>query len=97
MTHTEDVIVLDDGDSDDSNDSEDEAAEEEADVSEDVGVGNNGQSVHDNLVVKTLRQRAIQIMKDDGVVIEKADEKMALQLFPRVSSLSYCDAANNNN
>jgi hypothetical protein len=27
-------------------------------------------------------------MKDQGVVIEKADEKMALQLFPRVSALS---------
>ena len=39
-------------------------------------------------MVKTLRARAIQIMKDEGVVAEKADEKMALQLFPRVSALS---------
>jgi hypothetical protein len=83
MTHEEEVIVLDNGDSEvESN--EDEAVEEEAAVSADAEVGDNGQSVHDDVVVKTLQGRAIQIMKDQGVVIEKEDEKMALQLFPHV-------------
>lgn len=36
---------------------------------------------------KTIRGQAIRIMRDQGVVIEDEEEKMALQLFPRVSSL----------
>jgi hypothetical protein len=64
---------------------EDEAIEEEAAISAAAVEGDNGQAIHDNSVVKTLRDRAIQIMKDQGVVVEKEDLKMALQLFPRVS------------
>jgi hypothetical protein len=64
---------------------EDEAIEEEAAVSADAQEGDNGQCVHDDSVVKSLRGRAIKIMKDQGVVIDRDDEKMALQLFPRVS------------
>jgi len=82
--HTEEVVVLDNGDSEVESD-EDEAVEEEAAISADVGESDNGQIVHDALVVKTLRGRAIQIMKDQGIEIEKDKEKMALQLFPRVS------------
>jgi hypothetical protein len=84
MTHTEEVIVVDNGDSEVESD-DDEAVEEEAAVSADAREGDNGQSIHDSLVVKTLRERATLIMKDQGVVIEKEDKKMALQLFPRVS------------
>jgi len=43
---------------------EDEAIEEEAAVSADAQEGDNGQSVHDNSVVKSLQGRAIQIMKN---------------------------------
>ena len=64
---------------------EDEAIEEEAAISAAAVEGDNGQAIYDNSVVKTLRDRAIQIMKDQGVVVEKEDLKMALQLFPRVS------------
>ena len=64
---------------------EDEAIEEEAAVSADALEGDGGQIIHDDLVVKSLRSWAIQIMKDQGVVIDREDEKMALQLFPRVS------------
>jgi hypothetical protein len=63
----------------------DDAVEEEATISVDASEGDTGQSVHDGLVVKTLWGRAIQIMKDQGIVIEKEDEKIALQLFPQVS------------
>jgi hypothetical protein len=75
---------LDNGDGEVESD-EDEAVEEEAAVSADAGEGDNGQSVHDDSVVKILWGRAIQIMKDQGVVIKKDDEKMALQLFPHAS------------
>jgi hypothetical protein len=88
-THTEEVIVVDNGDSEVDSD-EDEAVEEEAAVFADATEGNNGQSVHDNSVVKTLRDRAIQIMKDRGVVIEMEDQRMALQLFPRVRHYPIC-------
>jgi hypothetical protein len=54
-------------------------------VSADAGEGDDGQSIHDDSIVKTLRGRAIQIMKDDGVMVAKDDKKMALQLFPCVS------------
>jgi hypothetical protein len=63
----------------------DDAVEEEATISVDASEGDTGQSVHDDLVVKTLWGRAIQIMKDQGIVIEKEDEKIVLQLFPQVS------------
>jgi hypothetical protein len=59
--------------------------EEEATISADASEGDTGQSVHDDLVVKTLQGRTIQIMKDQGVVIKKEDVKIALQLFPWVS------------
>ena len=85
MRQTKVIIVFDDGDNNESN--KNDAIKEEVAIFKKVGETNNGQSVH-NLVVKTLRARAIQIMKDEGVVAEKADEKMALQLFPRVSALS---------
>lgn len=86
-THSEEVIILDDGDSD--MESEDEAVREEAAVSEDAAEGDSGQVIHDDLVVKTLWGRAIQIMKDKGIVIEKEEEKMALLLFPHVSLVLY--------
>ncbi|KAF8494903.1 hypothetical protein F5888DRAFT_1795030 [Russula emetica] len=66
----------------------DKAIEEEAAVSAAAWEGDNGQSVHDDSVVKTLHGRAIQIMNNKGVMINKKDEKMALQLFPRVADLA---------
>ena len=40
--------------------------------------------LHDDLVVGSLRGTAIQMMAEQGVVIEKDEEQMALQIFPRV-------------
>jgi hypothetical protein len=68
----------------------DEAIEEETAVSADAHKGDDGQSAHDDSVIKSLRGRAIKIMKDQGVVIDRSDEKMALQLFPRVSLTLQC-------
>ncbi|KAI0246221.1 hypothetical protein BJV78DRAFT_1277267 [Lactifluus subvellereus] len=84
----EEVIIVDNGDSEVESD-EDEAIEEEAAVSADAEEGDNGQIAHDNSVVKTLQGRAIQIMKDQGIVIENEDKKIALQLFPCVAGLAH--------
>ena len=65
-------------------DEDDIAAEEEADA-EDPTLIDVGRVTHDNAVVRTIRGQAIQIMKDQGVIIDVGEEKMALQLFPRVS------------
>jgi hypothetical protein len=75
---------VDNGDDEVESD-EDVAIEEEAAESANTREGDNGQSIHDSSVVKTLRNKAIQIMTDKGVVIDKADKKMALRLFPWVS------------
>jgi hypothetical protein len=54
----------------------DEAIEEEAAVSEaDAQEGDGGKSVHDDSVVKSIRGKAIQIMKNKGVVIAREDGK----------------------
>jgi hypothetical protein len=74
--HDKELIVLDHGDDEVESD-EDEAVEEEAAVSADAGETDSGQSVHDDSVVKTLRGRAIHTMKDEGIEIEKDEEKMA--------------------
>jgi len=42
---------------------------------------------HDKAVMKTLRGQAIKLMADKGITIMPADNKMALQLFPRVSDI----------
>jgi hypothetical protein len=80
--HQEEEILLEDGD--DKVDEDDIAAEEEADA-EDPTLIDVGRVIHDNAVVRTIRGQAIQIMKDQGVIIDAGEEKMALQLFPRVS------------
>lgn len=53
-------------------------------------LGDSGQAVHDELVVKTLRGKAIEMMRKEDIRISPEEEKTALGLFPRVSySLPY--------
>lgn len=54
-------------------------------IATDAGVeADDGRAAHDATVVRTTRQQAIEMMRDKGVVIDPAEEKMALQIFPRV-------------
>ncbi|KAF8495270.1 hypothetical protein F5888DRAFT_1794991 [Russula emetica] len=69
--YEEELIVLDNGDSEAESD-KDEAIEEEAAVSAATCEGDDGQSVHDDSVVKTLWGRPIQIMNDKGVLFPLA-------------------------
>jgi hypothetical protein len=44
----------------------------------------DGRDAHNSAIVKTTRDKAIEMMRLDGIDIDPEEEKMALQLFPRV-------------
>lgn len=44
----------------------------------------DGRDAHDTAIVKTTRGQAIEMMRRRGTSIDPSEEKMALQLFPRV-------------
>jgi hypothetical protein len=85
-------LVVDEGDGDNDAD-EDPAILEEAEVDAGVliedpeGNSDEGQGAHNEHVVKTLRERAIEMMEAKGIYIDADEKKMALQIFPRVSCL----------
>ena len=86
-------IITNDGDTEDDVEEEDDVSDDELAVEEEgiataaASVPDDGRGAHDDVIVITTRGRAIQMMKDKmGVVIDPEEEKMALQLFPRVSN-----------
>jgi hypothetical protein len=84
----EQEIILDSGDEDES-DEDNIAAVEEMIVETEEMKDSDGKELHDNTVVKTLRDQAIHIMatrKDDSVKIAEEEQAMAFQLFPKVST-----------
>ena len=76
---------MDSGDEPDDDD-DDFAATEQVLVEEDIQE-DDGQVAHDDAVVKSLRDVAVQEMRAQGVVMSEAEKKMALKLFPAVQSL----------
>ena len=76
-------IVLEQGD--DSEDEEEIAVIEEADIEEDEAENDEGQTVHNEKVAKTLGEKAIQQMAANGIIIDSGEEKVAFQIFPKVS------------
>lgn len=46
------------------------------------------QTVHNEKVAKTLREKAIQQMAANGIIIDSGEEKVALQIFPKVAGLA---------
>jgi hypothetical protein len=61
------------------------AAEEEGIATDAAATPDDGRDAHDSAIIKTTRDMAIEMMRLDGVVIDPEENKMALQLFPRVS------------
>ena len=45
----------------------------------------DGRDAHDLTVIRSTRDKAIEMMRVQDVDIESEENKMALQLFPRVS------------
>ena len=76
-------IVLEQGD--DSEDEEEIAVIEVADVEEDEAENDEGQTVHNEKVANTLREKPIQQTAANGIIIDSREEKVALQIFPKVS------------
>jgi hypothetical protein len=66
--------------------SDDELAVEEEGIATDAAASpDDGRDAHDAAIVGTTCDRAIEMMRLDGIEIDPEEEKMALQLFPRVS------------
>ena len=84
MVHFEEEVVLEEGEEELIGE-ENQAIEEEAIDTAAMEPEDDGRGLHDDLVVGSLRKTAIQMMEDQGVVIESAEEKMALQIFPHVN------------
>ncbi|KAF8239549.1 hypothetical protein L208DRAFT_1237199, partial [Tricholoma matsutake] len=73
----------------DDDDSDDELAVHEAGIENDsAAVPDDGRDAHDTAIVKTTRGQAIEMMRKRGISIDPLEEKMALQLFPRVAGLA---------
>ena len=84
VVHFEEEVVLEEGE-DELLGEDNLAIEEEAIDTAAMELEDDGQGVHDDLVVGTLRGTAIRMMAEQGVIIEKDEQQMALQIFPRVS------------
>jgi hypothetical protein len=71
----------------DVDDSDDELAVEEEGIATDAAaMPDDGRDAHNSAIVKTTRDKAIEMMRLGGINIDPEEEKMALQLFPRVSA-----------
>jgi hypothetical protein len=84
VVHFEKEVVLEEGEAELLGE-ENLAIEEEAIDMAAMELEDDGHGVHDDLVVGSLCGTAIQMMAEQEVVIEKDEETMALQNFPRVS------------
>ncbi|KAF8833539.1 hypothetical protein BDN67DRAFT_916742 [Paxillus ammoniavirescens] len=81
------VIVEADGEEHEAQVEDAELAElvlEDEDGAEDT----NGQAAHDVQVTKSLRNTAIREMAQQGIVIDEAENKAALGIFPKVAGLA---------
>ena len=81
--HFEEEVVFEEGE-DELLGEENLAIEEEAMDAAAMELEDDGCGVHDELVVGSLCATAIQMMAEQGVIIEKDEEQMALQIFPHV-------------
>ncbi|KAF8881192.1 hypothetical protein BD779DRAFT_1445737, partial [Infundibulicybe gibba] len=84
----EEEVILDAGDSNELNE-DDVAIEEEAAASLEADEEDDeGQTIHNEHVAKTLRDKAIQFMEKKGIYIDAEEQRSAFQIFPRISGLA---------
>lgn len=81
----EDEVVLDEGDALD----EDEAIWQEAEFDDEDDEQDEGQAVHNEKIAKTLKEKAIRFMAQKNINIDPEEEKITLQIFPRVCGILY--------
>ena len=61
------------------------AVGEEGIATDAATIPDDGRDAHDSVVIKTTRDKAIEMMRGKGIEIDSEENKMALQLFPQVS------------
>lgn len=82
---SEEELVLDPGNVDTSDPEDSDALQEEEERTQ-AEDGDEGQTVHNERVVKTIRDKAIEYMEHvKKITLKEDDIKIALQIFPRVS------------
>jgi hypothetical protein len=74
-THSQEAASLDDLET---------AVLEEAELDAQVEQDDDGQIIHDEPIVKTLRDEAIELMEEIGVEMTAEEEEVALNVFPKV-------------
>lgn len=62
---------------------------EEAEYDAQVEQDDEGQIAHDEPTVCSIHDQAIEIMREQGVEMTMDEEELALNLFPKVSSINY--------
>jgi len=83
--HQEEEEILESG-SEEEDGEDNEAANDEHNVINEAEMQeDDGKISHDNAITRSLHDRAIAVMKDEGVETTIFERKEALQLFPRVS------------
>ncbi|KAF8987428.1 hypothetical protein BDQ17DRAFT_1258553 [Cyathus striatus] len=85
-TIAESEIIVDSGD-ELPMDSE-QAVSEEAEVNLNSFSEDDGKELHDNIAVKTFHEKAIQLIKDNGISIDASEHQMTMQIFPQVAGLA---------
>ena len=66
------------------------AVEEKGIATDAATMPDDGRDAHDSVVIKTTRDKAIEMMRAEGIEIDEEESKMALQLFPRVCITFLC-------
>jgi hypothetical protein len=85
--HVEEEIIIEEGE-EDLGGEEDLAVEEEAVASASAELEDDGRGLHDDLLIKSLRGTAVQMMREVDVESTREEEQMAWQIFPRVCGFS---------
>lgn len=88
-TSTEEEIVIESGDEYSDSDEDNLAVNEEADATIEEIEEDEGQTVHNERVAKSVQEKAIQYMQSQNVYLDAGEVEEALQIFPRVSVYYY--------
>lgn len=89
-TSTDEEIVLESGDEYSDSDEDNLAVNEEADATIEEIEQDEGQTVHNERVAKSVQEKAVQYMQSQHVYLDANEVEEALQIFPRVSIYN-CD------
>ncbi|KAJ3500635.1 hypothetical protein NLJ89_g9707 [Agrocybe chaxingu] len=83
----DEAVIEEEGDGDEGSD-DDGIDQAEADALIKVAEDDEGQGMHNERIVKTLREKAIILMEKKGIYLDPDEERIALQIFPRVAGLA---------